>query len=156
MPSRPGRAVPPPGAGGVTVEEQAEVEAAAGDEPQRLVDVGPYRLRVDAAEIRVALAVDLRDADSPAGQQACHPAGARPVHGVHEDVDVRRAQGVEVDGAAHEALVAGAGKGGRGGPGRQLRALVASIPARTSVPAAEPVGALTLKPLSVQGLWLAV
>ncbi len=37
-----------------------------------------------------------------------------------------------------------------------LRAIVASRIFRISGPAAEPVGALTLKPLSVQGLWLAV
>ena len=39
----------------VTVEQQAEVVAAAGEDAQRLVDVGPDGLRVDAAEPRVAL-----------------------------------------------------------------------------------------------------
>ena len=37
-----------------------------------------------------------------------------------------------------------------------LRAICASITARISWPAAAPVGALTLNPLSVHGLWLAV
>ncbi len=35
-------------------------------------------------------------------------------------------------------------------------AIVASITDRMSGPAADPVGALILKPLSVHGLWLAV
>ena len=36
----------------VAVEEQPEIVAAAGQDRQRLVDVRPDRLRVDAAEIR--------------------------------------------------------------------------------------------------------
>ena len=37
-----------------------------------------------------------------------------------------------------------------------MRAICASSAARISGPAAAPVGALTLNPLSVHGLWLAV
>ena len=51
------------GAVRVAVEQQAQVVAAAGEDAERLVDVRPDRLRVDAAEVRVALLVDLGDPD---------------------------------------------------------------------------------------------
>ena len=73
---------------GVAVEQQAEVVAAAGEHPERLVDVRPDRLRVDAAEVRVALLVDLGHPDPAAGQQARQPARPGAPHRLDEDVGV--------------------------------------------------------------------
>ena len=94
------------GAVGIAVEQQPEVIAAGGQDRERLVDVGPDRLRVDAAEVRVALLVDLVDPDPSAGQQARDPAAARAPHRVDEDRQVGRPERVEVDGRAHEPFVA--------------------------------------------------
>ncbi len=91
---------------GIAIEQQPEVEAAAGEHPERLVDVGADRLGVDAAEIRVALLVDLGDPDAAAGQQAGQPATAGAPHRVDQDVDVGRLEGIEVDRAPDEPLVA--------------------------------------------------
>ena len=48
----------------VAVEEHAELVPVADDLRQRLVDVRADRLGVHAAEVRVALLVDLVDADA--------------------------------------------------------------------------------------------
>src|SRR4029079_304879 len=73
----------------VAVEEQAQVVAAALDDPERLVDPRTDPLGVDAAEERVALLVDLGDPDLAAGQQPRDPARAGAVHRLHEDGDSR-------------------------------------------------------------------
>ena len=95
-----------PGPVGVAVEQQAEVEAAAGEHRQRLVDVRPDRLGVDPAEVRVALLVDLGDPDPPAGQQPRQPAAAGAPHRIDQDADVGRPERVEVDRPPDEPLVA--------------------------------------------------
>ena len=91
---------------GVAVEQQAEVVAARGEDPERLVDVRADRLRVDAAEERVALLVDLVDAEPPAGQQPRQPAAPGAPHRVDQDRRVGRLERVEVDGPPDEPLVA--------------------------------------------------
>ena len=139
-------------------------------QPERLVDVRPDRLGVDAAEVRVALLVDLGDPDPAAGEQAGDPAGAGALHRLDEDASVGRLERIEVERPPQEALVAlervepldqpgglGLGEGAaRRWPSPPLAAMPASMTASMSGPAAEPEGDLTLKPLSVQGLWLAV
>ena len=94
------------GAVRVAVEQEAEVVAAAREDAERLVDVRPDRLGVDAAEVRVALLVDLGDADLPAGEQPRDPARAGAPHRLDEDVDVGRLQRVEVERPPDERLVA--------------------------------------------------
>ena len=89
----------------VPVEEQAEVVAAAGQNRQGLVDVRTDRLGVDPAEIGVPLLVDLVDPDAPSAQQAGDPAAPGAPHRVHEDRQVRRPQGVEIERPPHEPLV---------------------------------------------------
>ena len=97
------------------------------------------------------------------------PARAGAVHRLDEDVDVGRLQRVEVDRPADVPLVAlerveALDEAGRLGIGKRpaldrgppLPAIAASMTDRISGPAAAPVGDLTLKPLSVHGLWLAV
>ena len=91
---------------GVPVEQQAEVVAVAGQHPERLVDVRLDRLGVDPAEVGIALLVDLGDADLPAAQKARQPAGTGAPHRLDQHVDVRGAQGVQVDRPSQEALVA--------------------------------------------------
>ena len=144
--------------------------AAGRQDAQGLVDVRTDRLRVDAAEVRVALLVDLVDADPAAREQAADPAGAGAPHRVDEHVEVRRLERIEVDRPADELLVAVERIEPLDEPGRlgvrQRPALDcaamplidsrASTTARISGPAAAPVGAFTLKPLSTHGLWLAV
>ena len=106
------------GAVGVTVEQQPQVVAAAGQHAQRLVDVGPDGLGVDAAEVRVALLVDLRHPDAAARQQAADPARPGAPHGVHQHVVVGRLEGVEIDGPAQVLLVARVGVVALDEPGR--------------------------------------
>ena len=152
----------------VAVEQQPELVAVADDLGQRLVDVRPDRLGVHPAEERVALLVDLVDPDAAAAEQPGEPARAGAPHRLDEDVDVRRLERVEVDRSADVPLVAlvrvvaldearrlGVGEG----PALDGRALGdRRLDDREHVRARRPspVGALTLKPLSVQGLWLAV
>ena len=90
----------------VAVEQQPQVVAAAGQDRERLVDVRADRFRVDAAEVRVSLLVDLVDPDAAAGQQARDPATPRAPHRVDEDRGVGRLERVEVDGRPDEPLVA--------------------------------------------------
>ncbi len=91
----------------VTVEQQAQVVAAAGQDAERLVDVRPDRLRVDAAEERVALRVDLVDLDLAAAQEARDPARARPPHRLHQDAHVGcLSQAFELERPLDVALVA--------------------------------------------------
>ena len=73
---------------------------------QRLVDVGPDRLRVDAAEIRVALLVDLGDPDPAAGQEARQPAAPGAPHRIDQDAEVGGSERVEIDRRPDEPLVA--------------------------------------------------
>ena len=95
------------GAVGVAVEQQAEVVAALGRTPERLVDVRADGLRVDAAEPGVALGVDLVDADPAAGQQAPDPAGARAAHRLDQHAHGFGPESIEVERAAHVVHVAG-------------------------------------------------
>ena len=141
-----------------------------GEHRQRLVDVGADRLGVDAAEVRVALVVDLRDADPAAGEQPRDPARARAVQRLDEHGDVRRPERVEVQ--RRPRRTPGSPRTGRttrrarpprrpraaGGrwPAPRCAAIPASIVGSMSAPAAAPVGDLTLNPLSVQGLCDAV
>ncbi len=94
------------GAVGVAVEQQAQVVAALADACQRLVDVWPDGLGIDAAEPGVALAVQLVDDDPATGQQAADPAGARAVQRVDQHAHVGSLEGLEVERATHEGLVA--------------------------------------------------
>ena len=64
------------------------------------------RFGVDPAEVGIALLVDLGDADLPAAQKARQPAGTGAPHRLDQHVDVRGAQGVQVDRPSQEALVA--------------------------------------------------
>ena len=91
---------------GVAVQQEAQVEPATGEHAQCLVDVRANGLRVDAAEIRVPLLVDLRYPDLSASEQARKPSGTRSPHGLHQDVHVRGANGVQVDRPSQEPLVA--------------------------------------------------
>ena len=61
---------------------------------------------IDAAEVRVALLVDLGDPDPSARQQSGDPAAPGAPHRVDQDAQVGRPQGVEVDRAPDEPLVA--------------------------------------------------
>ena len=155
---------------GVAVEEEAQVMAAGRQDAQRLVDVRPDRLRVDAAEVRVALLVDLVDPDPTAGEQAADPAGAGAPHRVDEHVEVRRLERIEVDRAPDELLVAleriePLDEPGRLGVGQRPALDALGAVHRRAAPRRRtgsrdrrprPSGALTLKPLSTHGLWLAV
>ena len=76
-----------------------EVVAAPGQDAQRLVDVRRDRLRVDAAEPRVALGVDLGDLDLAAGQQPRDPARAGAPHRLDQDAHVRGLEPIEVQRA---------------------------------------------------------
>ena len=70
---------------------------------QRLVDVGPDGLRVDAAEVGVALAVQLGDPDPAAGEQPRDPARSRqPYSGSTRTDTSAAAQRVEVHRPARE------------------------------------------------------
>src|SRR2546428_12537463 len=91
---------------GVAAQREAQVEPATGEHAQCLVDVRANGLRVDAAEIRVPLLVDLRYTDLSASEQARQPSGTRSPHGLHQDVHVRGANGVQVDRPSQEPLVA--------------------------------------------------
>ncbi len=57
----------------VAIEEQAQVVPALRDRAEGFIDVGRDRLRVDAAEVRIALGMQLRDTDSTPGQQPRDP-----------------------------------------------------------------------------------
>ena len=106
----------------------------------------------------------------PPREQARDPAGAGAVQRLDEDRDVGRPQRVEVDRPTEEPLVARrTGRTARrarrprrrrsaGARSRRRRWPRSSPRGRTGSPrpAAAPVGALTLKPLSVHGLWEAV
>ena len=65
----------------VAVEQQPEVVAALREDAERLVDVRPDRLRVDAPEPRVALGVDLASPGCGRRRQPREPARARAPHG---------------------------------------------------------------------------
>ena len=154
-----------PSAVGIAVQQQPEVQTV-GDQPcQPLVDVGVDRLGVHAAEVRVALLVDLGNADPAAGQQPRDPAGAGAPERVHQHRHVGRAQRIEVQGAPHEPLVAVVRVEALDQPGRLgIRErpplhLVGAVLGQPRLddrqhlgPAAAPVGALTLNPLSTHGL----
>ncbi len=90
----------------VAVEQQAEVVAAVGEDPERLVDVRPDRLGIDAAEIWIPLLMDLRHADPAAGKESRDPAGSGAVHRVDEDRDVAVLERIEIDRSAQVGLVA--------------------------------------------------
>src|SRR5664280_1056265 len=89
----------------VPVEEQAQVVAAARDRPQRLVYVWRDRLGIDAAEVRVALGMQLGDADPTTGEQTRHPRRSGAEERIHKQIHVRGAEAVQIDVAADERAV---------------------------------------------------
>ena len=158
------------GAVGIAVEEQPDVVAAAGEDAQRLVDVGRDGLRVDAPEPGIALGMDLAYGDLAACQQPRDPARARTPHGVDQDAARRRPAGSRGPGSVRRTPHSpDTGRSGARGlrPPHPPSAVSAGMPPRLawmapsttdrmSAPAAAPDGDLILKPLSVQGLWDAV
>ena len=110
------------------------------------------------------------DVDPSAGEQPADPAGPGAPQRVDEDPRVGGPERVEVERPPDEPLVARdrgrsarrdrpprrRRRAGPGSAGRRSSAITASSVASSSGPAAAPVGALTLNPLSVHGLWLAV
>ncbi len=147
-----------------------KVVAALGQDAERLVDVRRDRLRVHAAEPRVALGVDLRHPDLAARQHPRDPARAGAPHRLHEDVhvgglqplDVQRALGV-LDVARVRVVQLDLARGER------VRVRTARLvgcrrcrgwssrrrPACPGWPRRR-IGDFTLKPLSWYGLWEAV
>ena len=94
------------GAIGVAIEQEAEVVAAVTTRPSASSTCGPDGLRIEAAEPRVALAVDLVDDDAAAPQEAPDPARPRAEERVDEDAHGLGTQPVEVERAPHVGLVA--------------------------------------------------
>ena len=156
---------------GVAVEEQAEVVAARRPGcPSASSMFGRIGSGLTPPKIRVALLVDLVDPDPPAGQQPRQPAAPGAPHRVDQDRHVgglaarrgrpsagRTARSPRTGRTARRARPPRRRRtaAARGRPRRSPRA-GASMTPRISAPAAAPVGALTLNPLSTHGLWLAV
>jgi hypothetical protein len=84
---------------GITIEGDTDVRAPARDLLQPLVHVGADRFRVEAAEVGIALGVELAHGEPPVPQQPSEPAGARPVQRLDQHTLVGRPDAIQVDDA---------------------------------------------------------
>src|SRR5438094_1934398 len=93
---------------GVAVGEDAQVVAAALHDGDRLVDVGWDGLRVQAAEERVAVRVQLRDSGLAAAEKLGHVAVPRSMHAFVHHAQARVAKARQVHHASYLLVVRGA------------------------------------------------
>ena len=91
---------------GVAIEEHPHVVAAPRHAREHWVNVRPNRLRVHAAEPRVALAAHLVDDHVAARKESADPASASAVHRVNQDAHLLGGDRLQVEVALNELLVA--------------------------------------------------